>query len=231
MAKSKTAIAQAIETAQAESTVLTVAQAVSKQCAATISEIFAVKSATETALQTIKTASLDKLSVMASIWPNVAGMTGDRFEAECRQPMFDTYKASYAAFDTNEAKALNVIKQRISVEKVAIIALSNGSHLGKDLKPIAGESLVPYVKRVNVLIQAKSDTTAALYSPKTGAKAKAPETTDKPKAVKSMASREGALSLICKGDAADMQMLDMLTSHNMVQVRGLYAMLYPIKTK
>jgi hypothetical protein len=240
MATRKTAIAQAIESAVTpvvEETVITVAQAIAKQCAATIGEIFTSKSIVETANNALKAANLDKLSVMASIWQHVKGMTGERFDLECKQVMFDTYKASYASFDTIEAKAENVIKVRISQEKVAIIALSNGTHLGKDLMPIAGETLTPYVKRVNVLIQQKSDTVPALYTPKSGARPQAPKTnagdtdTDKSKPVKSMASRNGALSLLCKGDAADMQMLDMLTSHNMPQVRSLYAMLYPIKTK
>lgn len=221
-----TAIAQALKAAIVPMALI---DALHAQTVASIAEVEGIKSANEQALNATAAAKIGKLATMVSIWTKVAvPVTVDTFDAQCKVTMQTDYAES-KRFKTDAA-----INTLISNEKVAIVALTHGTHLGVNLLPIAGESLRPYIDRVRLLMQASNDKTPAIWKNKAGSKAQAhaPVVGVDGVAVKtvSAAARKAALSTLCNADAADMMMLDALTL-NMPQLRSMYAILNPIKTK
>jgi hypothetical protein len=188
------------------------------------------------ALAATNSAKIGKLATLATIWPMVAEpITGAVFDAQCKQVMRDDYVASKRYSSEGSIDSL------LNNDKVAAVALSHGSHLGVSLLPIAGESLRPYCDRVRLLMQASTDTVPAIWKSKTN-KAKAsvvaPIVLDAagqataPVKTITKKMRDAALLVVCRNDAADAMMLDMMTDEaNIKQTRSMFAILFPIKTK
>jgi hypothetical protein len=229
------AIALALTDAKAAQAVpvvhMALIDALHAQCAASVAELTGIKGAVERANNEMTAARVGKLGTMASLWPKCEPITASMFDTQCRATMVADYTASKAF------KSEGTINALISMEKVAIVALTHGTHMGESLMPNANESLRPYTDRVR-LIMLKSDAThPALWKQTTNKVSDASEVTAADKAATSAADdakgtpRTRALRLLCNGNLADMQYLDTLTASNMVAIRSLYAMLYPIKQK
>ena len=229
MAKSKNlsvAIAESVTAAGNElPAVVTLEARIASHVAAIVDADKLAQKLAKEAVEAIGKAQNHSLTTIVKSWAAAAPINGESFDATVNKPRFDSCKLS------NHFKGDKAIQSRMSQDKVAIIAITNG------ILPVAGEVLRKFYERVGPSLKTTMgpDGKPLIKSPtgtNGGRKAKEPSVSDADAGKAQEMSRTMALNVLCAGDEPRMAMIEFLTNGaHWGTIAAVYASLNPIKIK